>query len=68
MQKDTFMDHATQTLASKPLIGISATSGGGILSLMNVLTPYLNFIVLILSLAIGIVTLYGVINKYISKK
>ena len=66
--KQNILDHATHTLASKPLIGISATSGGGILSLMNILTPYLNFIVLLLSLAIGMVTLYGVINKYVSKR
>ena len=62
------MNHATETLANKPFIGITATSGGGLLSVMDVLTPYLNFAVLILSLVIGVVTLYGVINKYLSKK
>ena len=63
--KDNILDMATTTLANKPWVGISSTAGGGALSIMNIMTPYLEFAVILMSFLIGVITLIGLTRKYI---
>lgn len=63
--KDNILDMATTTLANKPWVGISSTAGGGALSVMNVMTPYLEFSVIVMSFMIGVITLVGLARKHI---
>ena len=54
---------ATSTLAAKPWLGAGAAGGSGAVSLMGVLTPYLEFTTLVVGFLIGILTLAGLIRK-----
>lgn len=66
--KNSLLDMATTSLANKPWVGICSTAGGGVLSVMDVLTPYLQFSVLVLSFTIGVITLIGVTKKHLLNK
>lgn len=59
---------ATSTLAAKPWLGASAAGGSGVVSLMGILTPYLEFITLFIGFLIGILTLFGLVKKTLASK
>jgi hypothetical protein len=67
MDRESFTEVATTTLANKPWIGLGATGGGSAITLMDLVTPYFEFAILMMSFAIGAITLWGQFNKHILK-
>lgn len=57
------MDKLTIALANKPVVGGAASVGTGVAAYCDVITPYLEFGTLVIGIAIGLLTLYGLIRK-----
>ena len=61
--QESLVETATTALANKPWIGVASASGSGVVGIMDVLTPYLEFCTLLFGFCIGLITLVGVVRK-----
>lgn len=59
---------ASWTLASKPILWGWASIGTGAVSFIGWVMPYLQFISITLGICIGLLTLYGMIEKRFNNK
>lgn len=62
------LDATTTMLSTKPWIGAAVSSGSGAVSIMGILTPYLEFTTLVVGFFIGLLTLIGLIKRQLINK
>ena len=63
IHKDNLLDATSTALANHPITATGTVVGSGAIGIMNVLTPYIEFITLIIGFTIGTLTLYGMLQK-----